>query len=116
MINVRHLKGHQDRKTPADRLPKAQMNVEADNKATSAMKTHSFTNDYAEIPMAHAMVYKQGRPITSKTPQTLQRAYLSQGLREYMIKQEKWAQNTPDKVCWIAHQRAIQRMNSTNKT
>ena len=85
-IEVKHVKGHQDRKTAADKLPKAQrMNVEADKEATSVMATHSFANEYSEIPMAKAMLYKQGKPITSRAPQTLRRTYLSQGLREYMI-------------------------------
>ena len=99
-IKVKHVKGHQDRKTAADMLHKAQrMNVEADKEATSAMTTHSFTSKYSAIPMAQTMLYIQGKPITSKAPQTLRRAYLSQGLREYMIQREKWAQSTPEQIC-----------------
>ena len=99
-IKVKHVKGHQDKKKTPEKLPKAQrMNVEADKEATLAKTTHTFTQEYAKIPQTKVMLYKQGIPVTSKILQTLCRAYLSQGLREYMIKREKWAQSTPEQIC-----------------
>jgi hypothetical protein len=116
-IKVQHVKGHQDKETTPDKLPKAQrMNVEADKEATLAKISHTFAKEYDDIPQAKVMLYKQNKPVTSKIPQTLRQAYLSQGLREYMIHREKWTQSTPEQICWTAHQRAIKRMNPTDKT
>ena len=117
IISIKHVKGHQDRKKAINKLSKAaRMNIEADKDATLAMQLHSYSAAYSPIPTTQAMLYKQGKPVTSKESDTLRRAYLSQDLREHMINREKWQDNTPDKICWTAHQRAIQRMNSTDKT
>ena len=93
------------------------MNIEADIEATIALETHSHTQEYNPLPETRAMLYKQGQPVTSKEAKTLRRAYLSQDLLQHMKQREKWkSESTAEKICWIAHQRALQRMNSTNKT
>jgi hypothetical protein len=62
------------------------------------------------------MLYKQGQPVTSKEAKTLRRAYLSQDLLQHMKQRENWkSESTSDKICCIAHQRALQRMNLTDK-
>ena len=117
IITVKHVKGHQDRKRAVHTLSKeSKMNVEADKDATLAMQTHSYSTEYSPLPTTTTMLYKQGQPVTSKEAQTLRRAYLSQDLRKYIVNREKWHNTTPEKICWIAHHRAIQHMNSTNKT
>jgi hypothetical protein len=61
------------------------------------------------------MLYKQGQPVTSKEAQTLRQAYLSQDLREYMVKREKWHNTTPEKICWIDPTHELNRQNKNFK-
>jgi hypothetical protein len=117
-IKVQHVKGHQDKKRKKTELPKeAQMNIEANKEATIALETHLHKQEYNPLPETRAILYKQKQPVTSKEAKTLRRAYLSQGLLQHMKQRENWkSESTADKICWTAHQRALQRMNPTDKT
>jgi hypothetical protein len=100
-----------------DLLIEAQMNIVADTKATIAMETHACQQEYNPLPETREILYKQGQPVTSKEAKTLQRAYLSQDLLQHMMQRENWkSESTAEKICGIAHQRALQRMNSTDRT
>jgi hypothetical protein len=93
------------------------MNIEAGIKATIALETHSFQQEYNPLPKIRAMLYEQGQPVTSKEAKTLRRAYLSQDLLQHKKQRENWkSESNADKICWIAHQRALQCMNLTDKT
>jgi hypothetical protein len=66
IIQVQHIKGHQDKKRKKKDLSKeAQMNIEADIKASIALETHTFKQDHNPLPETRAILYKQGQPVTS---------------------------------------------------
>lgn len=109
-ITAKHVRGHQDKHKQYHQLPReAQLNIEADIKATNALKHHSKNNTYQQPTTVKAMLYTRGQPITSKEAPTLRTAILSIDLIDHMTKREDWHPSIPGTISWEAHKRAIKK-------
>jgi hypothetical protein len=67
-----HVSGHQNKTTNIENLSIPEKpSVFADIEAKTALQEHHQDNKYHQLPSVKAMLYIQGRPVTSKEMETL---------------------------------------------
>ena len=114
-ISVSHVKGHQDRTTLFQNLPReAQLNVEADTLATESFDSTD-KSVYQPFPANNTALKIGDTFITSKQRETLHSSHLSQALRAHMVHQFDWSEGLPSQIWWSIHGKAIQLLSHNDR-
>jgi restriction endonuclease len=109
--------GHQDRYAEYQNLKhEEQLNVEADKEATEALKSHSHSAKYNQMPTTIAMIYYNGLPITSKEADTLREAYGQIEYAKHVTNKEKWKQATFATIWWKVNKRTLLKLEDNDRT
>jgi hypothetical protein len=116
LITEKHVQGHQNKTTNIENLPnQEQLNVKANTEAKMAMSEHLRADTYTQLPSIKAMLYQNGRPITSKEKEVMRNAYGKIGIQKYTTTKEQWKHNTYATIWWIAHLRALRRLEMNDR-
>jgi hypothetical protein len=108
-ITLQHIKGHQDRTTPYHELPLlAQLNVDADSKATQFQAQHGAPRPHIE-PNARtqAFFFTSEGTITARYTSEIYTATSAPPLRQYLQQRNNWTASTMTSINWEAHKKAI---------
>jgi len=114
-----HVKSHQDKAKPIHELPwKARLNYLADNLATSALTKFLSTNSnsapqWYPLPNCVAYLEMEGRIHTSKMIPTLKALCTEQPMHDYLMRRNKWNQDTLESVNWSAFRDAYRSFPKT---
>jgi hypothetical protein len=110
-ITLRHIKGHQDRKTRYDNLTLlAQLNVDVDHLAGEYQQQHGRARPQVLMsPHARAHFVQNDVTITSNFSVSLRHHASSAPLMTYMQKRHNWTQATINAVNWEAHGNSLRR-------
>ena len=108
-ITLRHIKGHQDRKTSYDRLSLlAQLNVDADHLAGEYQQTHGCEKPPVLMsPNVRAHFVQEDVNITSNIATHIRHQSSCASLMEYIKRQQNWSETTLRSVNWEAHGKSM---------
>lgn len=71
---------------------------------------------YVKSPATKICSYLSQQVVTSKITKQLPKAYLTPGIRSYMVEKIQGWQNTPDTSWWYVYGKAIKSLNYSEKT
>jgi hypothetical protein len=116
-IKEKHVRGHQDDHAEYHTLrQEEQLNVEADKEATEALKEHSHTKEYNQMPTIVSMLYHHDLPVTSKETKTMRQLYGQIRYSEHVTQREQWKPATYATVWWEAHRRSLTKLEDNDQT
>ena len=110
-----HIKGHQDDKTPYHKLTRpSQLNVQADELATEALRDQQWDTTPVFHPMPHCKVYLKSKGIYQCNHEllTCRTAFPLQQSKSYFQKRYQWTDHVYDAIDWIAFRNTRKRMDT----
>jgi hypothetical protein len=116
-IKEKHVRGHEDRHTDYNNLQREeQLNVDADHEATNALREHSKSNEYNQIPTTGSMLYHNGKPVTSKEEETLRQAYGQIAYSKHVTEREQWKTATYATIWCEVHKQLLSKLEDNDRT
>ena len=114
-----HVKGHQDRDKPYDKLSlSAQLNVDADKLADEWIQAHPDYNHRTVpiLPTAGSQLHVAGGTATHNLKLELKLARTEEDLKSHYCDKFEWEDSTFNDVDWSGHGRAIKYLDKHRKT
>jgi ribonuclease HI len=115
-VNVKHIKGHQDKETPIQDLSMtARMNVEADQLAGEYQYESHHVHD--QVPMITGTGVQVEGPkgtITSQLENVLRQLGTEEALIKYLLNHEKWTSDVLDRIDWKAYENAVRNCRAAH--
>lgn len=111
-----HAKAHQDKHKSCGELSRdAQLNVQADELATSFQHTDFIRQDYQVPSAVKASLYIKKEAITSKLKECLRHKIHLPELQPYMQKKWDWMDSTVEGIWWSAHGSALKTLSHLDR-
>jgi len=114
MINLYHIKGHQDKKASTQDLTiPAKLNIECDSRANAELperQNYSIYLPHPQLPSAYPHLQVHEKTIIRELADTLCHAATTPDYKEYMETKHKWSTKDSTEVNWNAIKLAMKHI------
>jgi hypothetical protein len=114
LINIYHVKGHQDSEKQRNLTPVEALNVEADKLAHEARQLPHIKT-YSPFPTNKVNLVLNKRYIKSPYPKMVKLAFHSMALREHYASKYRWTSQIIDAIWWPIYYQSLSRLQDSDK-